>query len=112
MSAPAPPAPARPAPPRQIVLVAGPSGSGKGLMTQRSGLPLVQLDEFYRDLDDPGLPRRFGIVDWDDPASWDAGAALAALTHLAHEGAPRSPSTRSPRRAAPARGSSRPAMRA
>lgn len=86
MSAPAPQAPARPAPPRQIVLVAGPSGSGKGLMTQRSGLPLLQLDEFYRDLDDPGLPRRFGIVDWDDPASWDAGAALAALTHLAHEG--------------------------
>lgn len=78
---------ARPLPPRRIVLVAGPSGSGKGLMTQRSGLPFVPLDEFYRDLDDPGLPRRFGIVDWDDPASWNAGAALSALTHLAHDGA-------------------------
>lgn len=73
------------APPRRIVLVAGPSGSGKGVMTRRSGLPLVPLDEFYRDLDDPELPRRFGIVDWDHPASWDAGAALAALTALAHD---------------------------
>lgn len=80
-------APAAPAPqPRRIVLIAGPSGSGKGVMTRRSGLPLVPLDEFYRDLDDPGLPRRFGIVDWDDPASWNAAAALEALTLLAHEG--------------------------
>lgn len=83
---PPPPARAPRRPPRRIVLVAGPSGSGKGLMTRRSGLPLVPLDEFYRDLDDPGLPRRFGIVDWDDAASWNAGAALAALTQLAHEG--------------------------
>ncbi|PWH05009.1 uridylate kinase [Brachybacterium endophyticum] len=74
-------------PPRRIVLVAGPSGSGKGVMTQRSGLPLVPLDEFYRDGDDTSLPHRFGIVDWDDPASWNVGAALEALTALAHAGA-------------------------
>ncbi|WP_152354426.1 NUDIX domain-containing protein [Brachybacterium subflavum] len=74
------------APPRRIVLVAGPSGSGKGVMTQRSGLPLVPLDEFYRDGDDEALPQRFGIVDWDDPASWNVGAALEALTALAHDG--------------------------
>ncbi|MFC0675061.1 NUDIX domain-containing protein [Brachybacterium hainanense] len=80
------PAP-RPRPPRRIVLVAGPSGSGKGMMARRSGLPLVALDDFYRDEDDPGLPRRFGIVDWDDPASWNEGEALAALTALAHDGA-------------------------
>lgn len=77
----------RPAVPRRIVLVAGPSGSGKGEMARRCGLPTVGLDEFYRDLDDPGLPRRFGIVDWDDPVSWDSGAALQALTALAHDGA-------------------------
>ncbi|GAA1287970.1 NUDIX domain-containing protein [Brachybacterium alimentarium] len=77
-------APARP--PRRIVLLAGPSGSGKGLMSHRAGLPVLGLDEFYRDHDDPGLPRRFGIVDWDDPASWNAGAALEALTSLAHDG--------------------------
>ncbi|MGP9539051.1 NUDIX domain-containing protein [Brachybacterium sp. AOP43-C2-M15] len=77
----------RPRPPRRVVLLAGPSGSGKGLLSQRSGLPVLPLDEFYRDLDAPGLPRRFGIVDWDDPASWDAGAALEALTAMAHDGA-------------------------
>ncbi|MEE1649544.1 NUDIX domain-containing protein [Brachybacterium sp. J144] len=77
---------APPRPPRRIVLVAGPSGSGKGVMARRAGLPTVPLDDFYRDHDDPGLPRRFGIVDWDDPASWNAGAALEALTALAHDG--------------------------
>ncbi|GAB4095629.1 NUDIX domain-containing protein [Brachybacterium horti] len=78
-------------PPRRIVIVAGPSGSGKGEMSRRAGLPTVPLDEFYRDHDDPSLPRRFGIVDWDDPASWDAGAALEALVSLAHEGSAQVP---------------------
>lgn len=78
--------------PRRIVLLAGPSGSGKGVMTRRSGLPLVPLDEFYRDQDDPSLPHRFGIVDWDDPASWNAGAALEALVALAHDGSAEIPS--------------------
>jgi len=82
---------ALPRPPRRIVLVAGPSGSGKGLMSRRAGLPTVPLDEFYRDHDDPSLPCRFGIVDWDDPASWNAGAALEALTALAHDGAAQVP---------------------
>lgn len=76
----------RPRPPRRIVLLAGPSGSGKGELSRRSGLPVLALDEFYHDLDEPGLPRRYGIVDWDDPASWNGGAALEALTALAHEG--------------------------
>lgn len=79
------PAPSSDAP-RRIVLVAGPSGSGKGLMTRDLGLPLVPLDEFYRDHDDAELPRRFGIVDWDDPRSWDVDRALSALTALAHDG--------------------------
>ena len=79
--------PHRPRAPRQIILLVGPSGSGKGELSRRSGLPVLALDEFYRDLDEPGLPRRYGIVDWDDPASWDAGAALEALISLAHDGA-------------------------
>lgn len=79
--------PSRPRAPRRIVLVAGPSGSGKGELARRTGLPTVGLDEFYREVDDPELPHRFGIVDWDSPESWDAGAALEALTALAHDGA-------------------------
>ncbi|HEX7352007.1 NUDIX domain-containing protein [Brachybacterium sp.] len=73
--------------PRRIVLLAGPSGSGKGMVARRSGVPALNLDDFYRDGDDPSLPRRFGIPDWDLPASWDGDAALAALTALAHDGA-------------------------
>ncbi|HLQ80038.1 MAG TPA: NUDIX domain-containing protein [Brachybacterium sp.] len=79
-----PPPPSRV--PRRIVLLTGPSGSGKGMVVRRSGVPGLNLDDFYRDGDDPSLPRRFGIPDWDLPASWDDGAALAALTALAHDG--------------------------
>lgn len=68
------------------MLVSGPSGSGKSVLTQRSGLPVVPLDDFYYDAGHPGLPHRFGIVDWDDPRSWNADAALAALTELASTG--------------------------
>jgi uridine kinase len=75
----------------QVVLLAGASGSGKTSLTRRVGLPTLALDDFYRDADDPRqdrpLPRRFGIVDWDDPASWDAGAALAAVEELCRKGA-------------------------
>lgn len=69
----------------RVVLLCGPSGSGKTSLTRRLGLPVLQLDDFYRDADDtsgPPMPRRFGIVDWDDPASWDADAALACLLTL------------------------------
>jgi uridine kinase len=75
----------------QVVLLAGASGSGKTSLTRRVGLPTLALDDFYRDADDPRqdppLPRRFGIVDWDDPASWDATAALTAVETLCREGA-------------------------
>ena len=69
-----------------MVLLAGASGSGKTSLCRRLGLPVVTLDDFYRDGDDPRLPRRFGIVDWDDPACWDADAALAAVRRLATDG--------------------------
>jgi uridine kinase len=78
----------------RVVLLAGPSGSGKTSLTRRVGLPVLALDDFYRDIEDdaddvrtdPPLPRRFGIVDWDDPASWDAAAATAAVVRLCREG--------------------------
>ena len=74
------------------MLLAGPSGSGKSRLAARlqeqHGWPLVRLDDFYRDLDDPDLPRSasLGIVDWDDPASWDEQGARDALDRLVRTG--------------------------
>ncbi|WP_308202357.1 uridine kinase family protein [Cellulosimicrobium cellulans] len=72
--------------PTRIVLLTGASGSGKTSLTRRLGLPVVALDDFYLDHDHPDLPQRFGIVDWDDPRSWDAAGAVAALVDLARTG--------------------------
>jgi uridine kinase len=78
----------------RVVVLAGPSGAGKSRLSERLhdayGWPVVRLDDFYRDGDDPALPtRELGattIVDWDDPASWDANAAVAALEELIRTG--------------------------
>nr|WP_245534424.1 ATP-binding protein [Xylanimonas cellulosilytica] len=77
---------AHPRPRVGVVLLTGPSGSGKTALTRRLGLPVVRLDDFYLDGDHPDLPHRFGIVDWDDPRSWDGKGALAALCTLAADG--------------------------
>jgi uridine kinase len=78
-----------------VVVVAGPSGSGKSRLCVRLqatlGVPVVTLDDFYKDGDDPSLPRvRLArdqeIVDWDDPASWSRQDALAALERLCLDG--------------------------
>jgi uridine kinase len=73
----------------RLVLLAGPSGSGKTHLAEASGLPLLDLDDFYKDGADPTAPRHptLGIVDWDDPRSWDAGAALTALEAICRDGA-------------------------
>jgi uridine kinase len=72
----------------RLVLLAGPSGSGKSHLAELSGLPILDLDHFYKDGDDPSLPRHatLGIVDWDDPRSWDADEALAALEQVCRLG--------------------------
>jgi len=75
--------PARPA----LVLLAGPSGSGKSRLARMSGCVNLRLDDFYRELDDEGLPRWGGIVDWDDPQSWHGDDALAAIRTLIDTGA-------------------------
>ena len=47
----------------------------------------MRLDDFYREFDDPDLPRSpLGIADWDHPDSWHADAAVDALRTLVHSG--------------------------
>jgi uridine kinase len=81
--------------PAQVVVVAGPSGSGKSRLCQRLstelGLPVVHLDDFYKEGSDPTLPRVHlsggaPVVDWDDPASWVLEDAVAALDQLCRTG--------------------------
>ncbi|MEW1871198.1 MULTISPECIES: uridine kinase [Streptomyces] len=68
----------------RVVLLCGPSGSGKSLIAARSGLPVLRLDDFYKEGDDPTLPLVAGSsdIDWDHPGSWDADAAVAAIERL------------------------------
>jgi uridine kinase len=76
----------------RVVILAGPSGSGKSRLAARlqetHGWPIVRLDDFYRDHDDPRAPRHdtLGIVDWDHVDSWDGDAALTALEELVTTG--------------------------
>ncbi len=70
-----------------VVIVAGQSGSGKSHLGERLGWTVLRLDDFYREIDEPDLPRSdLGIVDWDHPGSWDARAAVAAIRELALHG--------------------------
>lgn len=74
----------------RVIVLAGPSGSGKSRLTRRIGLPALNLDDFYKDGSDPSLPRidlgHDSIVDWDDPASWRHDDALAAIEALCRDG--------------------------
>lgn len=82
----------RPAGLARVVVACGPSGAGKSRLADRLrhelGWPTLRLDDFYLDGDDPRLPLQdeLGIPDWDDPASWDADAALTALETLVRTG--------------------------
>ncbi|HTJ69053.1 MAG TPA: hypothetical protein VL551_16075, partial [Actinospica sp.] len=75
----------------RVIVVAGPSGSGKSRLCTRlregHGVPVVNLDDFYKDGDDPTLPSLdlgggAPIVDWDSPESWHREDALRALERL------------------------------
>ncbi|MFI7500242.1 uridine kinase [Streptomyces sp. NPDC049687] len=74
--------------PTRVVLLCGPSGSGKSLLAARSGLPVLRLDDFYKEGDDPTLPLVAGSsdIDWDHPDSWDADTAVAAIVELCGTG--------------------------
>jgi uridine kinase len=80
----------------RVIVVAGPSGSGKSRLCRRLAaalaVPTVNLDDFYKNGDDPTLPRvdlgaGHEMVDWDDPASWSREDALATLERLCRDGA-------------------------
>ncbi|MEV0255824.1 ATP-binding protein [Streptomyces sp. NPDC050732] len=74
--------------PTRVVLLTGPSGSGKSSFAARSGLPVLCLDDFYKEAGDPTLPQVPGSadIDWDSPASWDADVAVAAIEELCRTG--------------------------
>ncbi len=71
---------------RTIILLEGPSGSGKSRLTHMADLPELRLDDFYRDHDEPGLPMVRDMVDWDDVSSWNLPVAVEALGELATTG--------------------------
>lgn len=75
----------------RVIVLAGPSGAGKSRLAERLGLPVLRLDDFYADGDDPTLPlMELGgaqVVDWDDPASWSLEDAVVTLERLCREGA-------------------------
>jgi uridine kinase len=75
----------------RLIVLAGPSGSGKSRLAERIGLPVLRLDDFYKSAGDPTLPlitdgANAGIVDWDDPASWLLDDAMAAVDELCRAG--------------------------
>lgn len=71
----------------RVVVLAGPSGSGKSRLARRLGWPVLRLDDYYRDGDTADLPCLDDtLVDWDDPRSWDADAACKALERLCVNG--------------------------
>ncbi len=79
-----------------MIVLAGPSGAGKSRLAVRAGLPVLRLDDFYKDGSDPTLPRltegrNAGIVDWDDPASWLPDDAVSTIEQLCRDGVAKVP---------------------
>lgn len=75
----------------RVIVLAGPSGAGKSRLAERLGLPVLRLDDFYKNGDDPTLPRivagpNAGLADWDHPSSWLESDAIAALEALCRDG--------------------------
>lgn len=75
----------------QVIVLAGPSGAGKSRLAERLGLPVLRLDDFYKNGDDPTLPRieegpNTGLVDWDHSDSWLPADACATIDALCRDG--------------------------
>lgn len=72
-------------------MLAGPSGAGKSRLAEWLRLPVLRLDDYYKDGADPTLPRitggaQHGLVDWDHPDAWHPEEAVAALATLCTTG--------------------------
>ena len=75
----------------RVIVLAGPSGAGKTRLAERLGLPVLRLDDFYKDGGDPTLPvithgPNAGMTDWDHPGSWRPDDAIATLEQLCRHG--------------------------
>lgn len=75
----------------RVIVLAGPSGVGKSRLAERTGLPVLRLDDFYRSGGDPVLPLipegpNAGLVDWDHPDSWLESDAVDAVRTLCRDG--------------------------
>ncbi len=76
----------------RVIIIAGPSGVGKSHFASSLGIPVVLLDDFYKDGTDPTLPlipagsRNAGMVDWDHPLSLQQAEALRAVASLCRYG--------------------------
>src|SRR6187431_2345619 len=80
----------------RVIVLAGPSGAGKSRLAERLGLPVLRLDDFYKNGSDPTLPvivsgANAGLTDWDHPDSWLPDDAMTALRQLCADGRARVP---------------------
>lgn len=73
--------------PVRVIIITGPSGSGKSSLARRCGLRSVRLDDFYHAFDAPNMPMvDERLIDWDDVRSWNKEAAIEALIELCTTG--------------------------
>ncbi|RRC95902.1 ATP-binding protein [Schaalia canis] len=73
--------------PVRVIIITGPSGSGKSSLARRCGLRSVRLDDFYHTFDTPNMPMvDEHLIDWDDVRSWNKEAAIEALIELCTTG--------------------------
>lgn len=71
----------------ELIVLGGASGSGKSYLARRFGRPHIELDSFYREIDDDPperpLPRTdYGEIDWDHDDTFDIAYAADALARL------------------------------
>lgn len=85
----------------RVILLTGPSGSGKTSLLRRVGAQRLNLDSFYRDGNEAGMPLLDGSlsgeqgvgqaqamsqIDWDHPLAWDSDRAMEAILCLCRTG--------------------------